>query len=376
MLSTALCGSTSLSTKVSAVLSVFHCSHMKGLHVLFTWIFSVPSCQFPIAASVCCLCSNLSKASPDNSACCYLDRGRLLLAFVNVAGKFLQEPWSGCSASYTTQDSDPSSYREASGNCGSGNEKSTTVSGAPFLPSLLVTAVPHQVPHELIFLTSHSSARTRAWSRTTFQSDLARASESQHYFTWTTWFLQSTSSRAQRRQASAPWAPPCSTPSFYEAFPIPWIDRFLQYRLTFNKPTAQPSCCKGAFLLQGPHGFFVLCFTQIASFVVVKRPRCAKGHRHPFARCLAFEATSTLTAPVTQNLRMSTSAARSSSQDQLNRFVPHVRITTNSAIALVRLAQALLPTGSFWLVFILLGPMYPFVPLSPSVLGRFILRVT
>ena len=133
MLSTALCGSMSLSTKVSAVSSVFHCSHMKGLHVLFTWIFSVPSCQFPIAASVCCLCSNLSEASPDNSACCYLDHGRLLLAVVNVAKKFLQEPWSGCSASYTMQDSNPSSHREASGNCGSGNEKSTTVSGAPFL---------------------------------------------------------------------------------------------------------------------------------------------------------------------------------------------------------------------------------------------------
>ena len=141
------------------------------------------------------------------------------------------------------------------------------------------------------------------------QSDLARASDSQHYFTWTTWFLQSTSSRAQRRQASAPWAPPCSTPSFYQAFQISWIDRALQYQLTFNKPTAQPSCCKGAFLLQRPYGFFVLCFTEIARFVVVKRPRCAKGHRHPAARFLAFGATSTLTAPVTQNLRISTSAA-------------------------------------------------------------------
>ena len=30
-------------------------------------------------------------------------------------------------------------------------KKSRTVSGAPFLPSPLVTAVPHQVPHELIF---------------------------------------------------------------------------------------------------------------------------------------------------------------------------------------------------------------------------------
>ena len=196
------------------------------------------------------------------------------------------------------------------------------------------------------------------------QSDLARASDSQHYFTWTTWFLQSTSSRAQRRQASAPWAPPCSTPSFYQAFQISWIDRALQYQLTFNKPTAQPSCCKGAFLLQRPYGFFVLCFTEIARFVVVKRPRCAKGHRHPVARFLAFEATSTLTAPVTQNLTISTSAAHSSSGDQLNRFVPHVRITTNYVIALVRLAQALLSTGSFWLVFILLGPMHPFVPLS------------
>ena len=79
---------------------------------------------------------------------------------------------------------------------------------------------------------------------------------------------------------------------------------------------------------------------------------------------MAVEATSTLTAPVMQNLRTSTSAARSSSGYQLNRFVPHVRITTNSAIALVRLAQALLPTGSFCLVFILLGPMHPLVPLS------------
>ena len=136
------------------------------------------------------------------------------------------------------------------------------------------------------------------------------------------------------------------------------------YQLTVNKPTAQPSCCKGAFLLQGPYGFFVLCFTEIARFVVVKRPRCAKGHRHSFARFLAVEATSTQTAPVTQNLRISTSAAHSSSGYQLNRFVPHVLITTNSAIALVRLAQALLPTGRFWLVFILLGPMHPFEPLS------------
>ena len=161
-------------------------------------------------------------------------------------------------------------------------------------------------------------------------------------------------------------------PSFYQAFQISWIDRALQYQLTFNKPTAQPSCCMGAFLLQGPHGFFVLCLTEIECFVLVKRPRCAKGRRHSFARFLAVEATSTLTAPVTQNLRMSTSAARSSSGTSCpdyDKLCHRTRTTGTSASTNWQLLARVHPPWSH-------APFRAAVSGPPSVLlGRFILRV-